>query len=124
MAKKNNMTQFGGVLTFLGSLVYLYVYFTWYNGGYALSAWLNAASFLAPFVIAVALFSAVSLFFLGIGKITGRGPSDPKMAMNINWQFVMWAAITFVIVTGGTGWYYWSVFALLLTFVGAMLSSQ
>lgn len=121
MAKKGN-AQLGGVLTFLGSLVYLYVYFSWYTSGYAIGGWVAAASFLGPFVIAVALFSAISLFFLGVGKISGRGPSDPKMAMNIGWQFVMWAAITFVILSGGTGWYLWSVIALLLTFVGAMLS--
>ena len=73
MAKKNGMMALGGALTFIGSLIYLYVYFSWYTSGYAAGAWLTMASFLAPFVVGVALFSAVTLFFMGIGTMAGMG---------------------------------------------------
>ncbi len=118
VAKKSSMAQIGGVLTFLGSLVYLYVFFTWYGGGAAAGSWLNAAAFLAPIIVGVALFFAVTLFFTGIGTIAGKAQVKQDMA----WRFVSTAAITFVIISGGTGWFYWSVLALLLTFIGAMLS--
>ncbi len=118
MAKKNSMAQLGGVLTFLGSLVYLYVFFTWYGGGAAAGSWLSMASFLAPIVVGVALFFAVTLFFTGLGTIAGKAQVEEKMT----WKFVSTAAIAFVIISGGTGWFYLSVLALLLTFIGAMLS--
>ena len=124
MARKSSNAQLGGALTFLGALIYLYVYYAWYSSGYAPSLWLSTASFLAPFVIGAALFSAVSLFFMGLGKVAGMMPPDPKTMVRVSWQFVMWAAITFVILTGGTAWYYWSILALLLTFIGAMLSNK
>ncbi|MDE1854771.1 MAG: hypothetical protein KGH57_00405 [Candidatus Micrarchaeota archaeon] len=116
MAKKNNMMQIGGVLTFLGSLIYLYVFFGWY--GSAPGAWLNMASFLAPIILGVALFFAVTLFFTSLGTLAGKS----QVKMDMAWRFVSTAAIAFVIISGGTGWFYWSVLALLLTFVGAMLS--
>ena len=106
----------------MGSLIYLYVYFTWYSSGYAASGWLSAASFLAPFVIGFALFSAVTLFFMGLGTMAGKNSRDPKMAMNILWKFIMVGAVTFVILTGGTGWYLWAVVAFVLTFIGGMFS--
>lgn len=124
MAKKDSKAQIGGVLTLLGSLIYLYVYYVWYSAGGALGGWLAATSFLAPFVIAVALFSAVTLFFMGLGKAAGMSSGDQKMSMNILWKFTMVGAITFVIITGGGAWYYWIVLALLLTYVGAMFSSE
>lgn len=124
MAKKNPMMQVGGALLFLGALIYLYVYFTWYGSGYAGGAWLSAAQFLAPFVVAVALFSAVTLFFMGIGTMSGKTSKDPKMAMSILWKFIMAGSVTFLIITGGTAWYYWVVLALLLTYLGGMFSSE
>lgn len=118
MAKKNSMKQIGGILTFLGSLVYLYVFFTWYGSGAAAGAWLSAAAFLAPIIIGVALFFAITLFFSGIGIAAGQA----KMKEEMLWKFVSTSAIAFVILTGGTGWFYWSVLALLLTFIGAMFA--
>ena len=122
MAKQNSMAQVGGVFTFIGSLVYLYAYYTLY--GNAPGTWLSMASFLAPFVLGIALFSAVTLFFMGIGTITGMASRDPKMMMNMLWKFIMAAAVTFVIITGGTGYYYWAVLALVLTYIGGMLSTN
>lgn len=122
MARKNQMAQIGGILTFLGSLIYLYVYFTWYGSGYSSGSWLSAAQFLAPFVAAFALFSAVTLFFVGLGSMAGRMPSDAKRMKDVLWKFVTIGAITFVIVTAGSGWYYWAVLALVLTYIGAMLA--
>lgn len=121
MAKKGN-AQLGGVLTFLGSLVYLYVFFTWYSGGYAPSTWLSMASFLAPFVVGFALFSAVTMFFIGLESMAGKIPHDAKRTKEILWKFVTLGAVTFVVIGGGGGWYYWVVLALLLTYIGAMLA--
>jgi hypothetical protein len=121
MAKKGN-AQLGGALTFLGSLVYLYVYFTWYSSGYAASGWLSMASFLAPLIVGFALFSAVTLFFIGLGSMAGKMPHDAKRTKDVLWKFVTIAAVAFVIITGGSGWYYWAVLALLLTYIGAMFA--
>jgi hypothetical protein len=118
------MSQVGGALTFIGSLIYLYVYYTWYTSGYAPSAWLSMTAFLAPFVLGVALFSAVTLFFMGIGSMSGMAAKDPKMMMDVLWKFIMAGAVTFVIITGGTGYYMWAVLALVLTYLGGMLGGM
>ncbi len=124
MAKMKGSNQIGGALTFIGALVYLYVYFAWYSGGYGLGPWVSAAQFLGPLVIAAALFCAVSLFFMSIGSLMGMNPPDPDMKHKLMWNFTMWGAITFVILTGGTGFYWWALLGFLLTYIGAMKSSM
>lgn len=126
MAAKKSMSGVGGALVFLGSLVYLYVVFTWYSSGAAASAWLAMASFLAPFVVAAAVISAVTLFFMGIGTATmGKGSEkDADMMSKIMWKFVMVGAATTIILTGGTSWFYVAIVGFLLTYIGAMAATM
>ncbi len=124
MARGSSTGKIGEALTFVGALIYLFVYYSWYSAGYGMGAWLSAAQFLAPFVIGVALFSAVSLFFMGLGGLSGQKPPDEKMARDLMWKFIMWGAIGFVIITGGTSWYWWAILAFLLTFLGGMAKSM
>ncbi len=107
---------------FLGSLVYLYVVFTWYNGGATAGAWLNAAAFLSPFVIAVAIVSAITLFFMGLGAAAGM-KGDAKMA-DVLWKFIILGGITTLIVTGGGGWFYVALVGFVLTYLGGSVLSM
>ncbi len=109
----------GAALVFLGSLVYLYVAYSWYNAGASGSAWLNAAQFLAPFVVAAAIFSTITLFFMGLGGLAGMAKGGDKMMSNVLWKFVMWGGMTFIILTGGTSWFLWAMVGLVLTYLGA-----
>lgn len=120
MAKKNSMWQVGGALTFLGSLIYLYVFFAWYGAGAPVGAWLSAAQFLAPLVIGFGVFSAVTLFFMSLGTLMGKMSGDQKMAEHMLWKFIMVGAISFLIITGGSSMFWWAFLAFILTYLGAM----
>ena len=117
-AKKSSPNLAGGILAFLGSLVYLYVVFTWYAGGAALGPWVSASQFFGPFVVAFAIVSAITLFFLSIGMMAGK--MDGEMANRAIWKFVMIAGITEIIVTGGGAMFWAAILGFILTFVGAM----
>jgi len=112
------MGPVGGVLVFLGSIVYLYVVFTWYMNGAIASVWLSAAQFLAPFVIAFAVVASISLFFMGIGAMANVG-GDKKMKSHALWKFVMLGAISLLILTGGSFWFYAVLLGFVLTYLGA-----
>jgi uncharacterized membrane protein len=117
-AKKSSSAIAGGILALLGSLVYLYVVFTWYNGGGAASAWLTAAQFFAPFVVGLAIVSTISIFFMSIGGMTGKMKSD-KMMNAVYWKLIMAAGVTLIILTGGTMWFWWVIVGFILTYLGA-----
>ncbi len=103
----------GGVLLFLGSLIYLYAIFAWY--GSPLTGWLAAASFLGPFVAAFAIIGAITLFFKGIGMAAGKMPDD----QSVMWKLIMASGMSMVIVTAGQGMLFWiALLGFLLTFVG------
>lgn len=124
-AAKSNNSVWGGVLAFLGSLVYLYVVFTWYtgsNGAISAGSWLSGAQFFAPFVVAFAFISAISLFFMSIGAAMNK--MQGKMAMTL-WKFVMLGGISFIILTGGMGVFFWeALLGFLLTYLGGMAASM
>ena len=105
----------------LGSLVYLYVLFTWYSSG-AIGSWLSAAQFLTPFVAAVALVGSISLFFMSIGAIAGK--MADKAMVNVLWKFIMLEGITAVIVTAGGSWFYAVIGAFVLTYLGGMAANM
>jgi hypothetical protein len=121
MAKKNNSAMAGGVLLLLGSLVYLYVLFSWYNTG-TIGSWLGAAAFLTPIIAAVALVGSICLFFMSIGTMAGK--MADKMMMNVLWKFVMVESISAVIVTAGGAWFYAAIGAFVLTYLGAMAAGM
>ena len=104
----------GGVLGFLGSLVYLYVIFTWYGstGAVATGTWLAAAQFLMPFVIAAAIFASISLFFMNVGAMAGK--MGAKMSDTL-WKVITWAALTMLILSGGTGYFFGKLFDEMVT---------
>ncbi len=125
MAKKNSSAAAGGVLLLLGSLAYLYVLFTWYNGmgaAGAIGSWLGAAQFLTPLIAAVALIGSISLFFLSIGTIAGK--ESGKDMRKVLWKFIMLEGITSVIVTAGGSWFYAVIGAFVLTYIGAMAAKM
>jgi hypothetical protein len=121
MAKKNSSAAAGGVLLLLGSLVYLYVLFSWYNSG-IVGSWLSAAQFLTPFVAAVALIGSISLFFMSIGTLAGK--MADKMMMSVLWRFVILESITAVIITATTSSFYAVIGAFILTYLGALAAGM
>jgi hypothetical protein len=121
-SKKSSPNLAGGILAFLGSLVYLYVVFTWYASGAAFGPWIGAAQFFGPFVVAFAMVSAITLFFLSIGIMVGRMNGD--MASKVLWKFVMIAGVTEIIVTGGSALFWAAIVGFVLTYVGAMTLSM
>jgi hypothetical protein len=116
--KRNSMSTGGGILLFLGSLIYLYAVFTWYGGSFG--TWLAAAQFFAPFIAAFAVVSSISLFFMGLGMAAGKMPND-KGGMWMA-KFVMVAGMALLIVTGGTSLFWLTVLGFLLTFIGDMVA--
>lgn len=122
-SKKNSSGLAGGILLFLGSLIYLYVFFTWYNSGGAFGAWLSAAQFLAPFVAVGAVISAITLFFLSIGSMAGKTSGD-KMKMNVLWKFIILGGITTLILTAEGMWFYAALVGFILTYLGGMFASM
>jgi hypothetical protein len=124
--KKGSSGPVGGILVFLGSLIYLYVVFTWYGGNAVPSAWLADASFLAPFVIALAIFSSFTLFFLSIGMMSNKTVDDAhaKMMGQILWKFISTGAITLFILTGQGAFFLYAIVGFLLTFIGGMMGSM
>ncbi len=121
-AKKSSSNMAGGVLAFLGSLVYLYVVFTWYGNGAALGSWLSAASFLGPFVVAAAIVSAITLFFMSIGTMAGKPLNE--MMRNVLWRFIMLAGVSTIIVTGGSSLFWAAIAGFVLTYIGAIAASM
>ena len=112
--------QAGGVLAFLGSLVYLYVLFTWYSSGAALSGWAMTAAFLAPFVVGVAVITGVTLFFMSLGTMAGK---MDKMMGQMLWKFVCIGGIVYTIL-GGVSWFYVVLVGFVLTYIGAMIATM
>ncbi len=125
-AKKESSGPVGGILVFLGSLIYLYVVFTWYGQGGAMGTWLNMASFFAPFVIALAIISSFSLFFLSIGMMSNKmmDEAHKKMKGNILWKFIMLGAITLFILSGMGAYFLYAIVGFLLTYIGGMMGSM
>ncbi|MCW6160556.1 MAG: hypothetical protein LVQ95_05740 [Candidatus Micrarchaeales archaeon] len=118
--KKSSAAMAGGILAFLGSLVYLYVVFTWYYGaaGGALTPWVSTAQFFGPLVLALAVIGSISLFFMSLGAMMGR--MSEKNMMNIWWQFIMLGGIALLILTGGTAWFTYALVGFILSYLGAM----
>lgn len=121
MAKKRSMAAVGGgILMLIASLLYLYVGYSWYAGGSTGGPWLGAAQFLGPFVAAGALIGAIVLFFMSIGVISGYMPSNSKDMRDPIWKILMFLGIAFLIVTAGGSWFYWAVFAFIVSYIGAI----
>lgn len=122
MAKKSSSATIGGgVLLLLGSLVYLYVLFTWVSKGAESSAWLSAAQFFGPFAAAVAVVAAIALFFMSIGTMAGKMQDDMSKPL---WKFIILAGVTTLVVTGGGGWFWAAVVGFVLTYLGGMGASM
>lgn len=120
-AKKNPNAMVAGVLLFLGSLVYLYVFFTWYSTG-VVGAWLSAASFLGPFVAAAAVVVSFTLLFLSLGTASGKLVGEKMRDML--WRYIMIGGMSLLIVSAGGTWFYYVVVGFLLTFIGGMLGAM
>ena len=112
-AKKRTYKSVGGVLALLGSLVYLYVLFTWYSSGAALSGWVSAASFLAPFVVGVAVVTGISLLFMSLGSMAGKGVKSEVLS-----KFIILAGVVYVVL-GGASMFYVVILGFVLTAIGA-----
>lgn len=108
----------------IASLLYLYVGYTWYSSGSAAGAWLTSTQFFGPFVAAFALIAAIVLFFLSIGVMTGRMPSNGRGMGDRTWSFLMFIGIAFLIVTAGGAWFYWAVIAFVISYIGAIAKNM
>ncbi len=117
-AKKRMAGQTGGAVMLLGSLVYLYVFFTWYSSGALVGPWISAAAFLGPFVIAGAIVSAITLFFFSVGSLSGRPVSE--MMRSIIWRFVIMSGGAFFILTGGGSLFLAAILGFIITYIGAL----
>ena len=123
MATKKSSGVGGGILVFLGSLIYLYVVYAWYySAGGMLTPWVSIASFFGPFVLGLAIVSAVTLFFKGIKGIAGQTSSNSKHP--VLWKFTNMGGVLFLIITGGTAWFTWALIGFILTYLGAMWESM
>ncbi len=106
----------GGVLVFLGSLVYLYIVYQAVTAG-GTSSWLGGyAQLWTPLVAAVAVFSSIALFFLSITSLAGS--TGGATTSEWRWKYIMWSSITLLIWTAGGQWFLWAVVGLVLTYFG------
>ncbi len=123
MAKKSMMGT-GAALAFLGSLVYLYLAFTWTGP----AAWIGGttstfAYVLVPLAATTAVISAVSLFLLSIGAYAWKS-SDEKM-MWATKKAAYWGGFALVLLTGGSGGnFYLAVLGFLLAYIGSGMLSM
>jgi len=126
MATKKSSSAVGGAfLVFLGALIYLYVVFTWagQNGAGSSPAWLASyAAFWTPIVAAVAIISAITLFFKGIKGMAGKFSSNSKHP--VLWKFTNLGGVTVLILASGSGSFLWAVLGFVLTVVGALWASM
>ena len=123
--KKSSSTVGGGFLVFLGSLVYLYVVFTWagQNGAGSSPAWLASyATFWTPIVAAVAVISAITLFFKGIKGMAGMLNTSGKHP--VLWKFTNIGGIAILVLMSGSASFLWAVLGFVLTYLGAMWVSM
>jgi hypothetical protein len=113
-SKKSSSGNWGGWLILLGSLIYLYVIFTWYGGGAVPGAWLSATQFFGPFVAAGAIVLTISLFFMSIGVALGK-----PITMSALWKYMMADALFVLILAAGSStWFYLVVLGFVLTYIG------
>ncbi len=121
MAKKMAMNKTaGGFLMLIGTLLYLYIAFSWYNSNATAGPWLSSAQFFGPFVAAFTFIGAITLFFMSIGTMTGRRPENEYMS-RVMWSFMTLTGLAFLIVTGGSAWFYWAVLAFVIAFIGGII---
>ena len=122
--RKSSGAMAGGILAFLGSLVYLYVVFSWYYGpaGGAITPWVAVAQFFGPLVLALSFITAITLFFMGIGAMMGK--MADKMMNGIWWRAIMLGGIVLLILTGGTAWFTWALIGFVLSYIGAMAAGM
>ena len=80
------------------------------------------AQFFAPFIVGVAVFTAISLFFMGLGTLGGM-MKDKGMGDWL-WKGVMWGGIAFIILTGGTASFWYVMAGLVLTYLGAAFAGM
>jgi hypothetical protein len=114
MATKKGSTSWYTVLQFLGSLVFLWVLYSWWMGGWTLSSWFGAAGgFWAPLFGAVAVFGAVSLFLVSLmSLLTGSNMAEHSK------KLTMWTGIAFFAITVGGPLFIGTLVAFILTYFG------
>jgi hypothetical protein len=114
-----------GILVFLGSLIYLFVVFTWYSTSAVVSSWwlpAGIALFWYPLVAALAIISTISLFFKGLKGMAGKLDTNGKHP--ILWKFTNIGGIAMLILTAGGPWFWWVMLGFVLTYLGAMFVSM
>jgi len=115
MATKKGSTSWYTVLQFLGSLVFLWVLYSWYKAGWALASWFGSAGgFWAPLFGGVAVFGAVALFLVTLmALLTGNAMAEYSKKLTI------WTTITFFAITAGqSSLFIGTLVAFILAFFG------
>lgn len=105
------------ILQGLGTLLFLYVVWTWWSSGSGAGPWLGGAGGVwVPVFASVAVISVVSLLILtivGFMGMTSAGMSEAVM------KAVWLGGISLVALTGGTTLFLWVVIGYVLAYVGA-----
>ena len=108
-AKKGDMT--GPVLALIGSLVYLYVVWSWLSAGGSAGAWFaGAGAFWLPILVGVAAATTFGVLVVALCGLAGWMNSDGwKWAM----QGAFWGAIA-LFALGGAGLFWYVVVGFIL----------
>ncbi len=110
----------GAVIQFIGSLVFLYVLWSWWTAGWVLgsagAAWFGGAGgFWAPIFAAVAIFGAIALFLMSIVALMGTTGGD--MAKYTG-KIVLGTSLSFFALTAGGGLFIPVIIAFVLSYWG------
>ena len=117
MATKKGSASWYTVLQFLGSLVFLWVLYSWAIGGSAFAApavWFGGAGgFWAPIFGAVAVFGAISLFLVSLMALFMGSMTDEHAK-----KLATWTGVSFFALTVGGPLFIGTIVAFVLTWFG------
>jgi hypothetical protein len=116
MATKKGIGNGIAVLAFIGSLLYLYVLFSWVSAGtYGLAAWAGAVLWL-PLLAAMAAVGSIGLFIMSLMAIAGVGEKKASWMMG---KSALWAGFALFALTAGGMYFWWVVVGFFLAAIGS-----
>lgn len=119
MAKQTNtgMGTLGFVLTFLGSLVFLYVAYNLLTAWSVSSVFAGAGAVLLPVFAGLGIVSAITLFFASFATLKGNKTGE---MWGLSTEVV--AAVTLLALTLGTGQAWYVVLGFVLAVLGSAVA--
>lgn len=116
MASKKDHWYGSAIMTFIASLIYLYMVFAWVANGSPQSLWLQSAgAFWLPIVGAIGVLSSIILFLLSLVGLSGR--DNPAVAASTRGA-ALWGGFALLVIGSGGAFFWWAVAGFAIAFIG------